>query len=220
MGLFDKFKKKKQASNDMEQSARVSIQGFSWKDIKNVFFSSSNNIKIYEKADAAIFNTVYKTPMEALVHSVLYIEVNDYLRILGTGDSKYNNVFAFTKYYNEVFEDEHYIIAHDVFGGLFASAGTIWYLAPDTLEWVDLGVNYQNFIRWAATPGVNDFYKDFLWEDAEKMLSKCSVDEGILIYPFLWSKECSDMDKAEKKIVPFSEIMETTKENMDLLSKK
>ncbi len=49
------------------------------------------------------------------------------------------------------------------------------------------------------------------------MLSKCNVDEGILIYPFLWSKECSNIEKADKSIVPFSEIVETTKKNIDML---
>ena len=193
--------------------------GFKWDDFKANFVNSPNKIKIYEKEGATSSKQTYQTAIEAVVNSISYIEINHCLRILGTGNQKCNNIFEFTKYYKELFGDEHYIVAHDVFGGLFATASTICYLAPDTLEWVDLGVNYQEFINWAATSGVNDFYQDFLWEGAEEnILSECNVDHGILIYPFLWAKECN-IEKAYKKIVPFSEIMEMTKKNIDLLSK-
>ncbi len=169
MGLFDNFKKKKQSSESDEQVKQDCECGFFWKDIEEILLNSANNIKIHKKLDASALSVPYKTPMEALVNSVDYIEVNYYLRILGTGNSKYENMLEFTKYYKEIFGDDRYIIAHDVFGGLFATAGTICYLAPDALEWVDLGVNYQRFINWTATQGVNDFYKDFLWKDAEKI---------------------------------------------------
>lgn len=83
MELFDKLKKKKQTNNDIEQEGQDSVQGFLWKDIKDVFSNSSNDIKTYEKADAFVLNAAYKTPMEALVNSASYIEVNHCLRILG-----------------------------------------------------------------------------------------------------------------------------------------
>ncbi|SFU44040.1 DUF2625 family protein [Butyrivibrio sp. INlla21] len=43
------------------------------------------------------------------------------------------------------------------------------------------------------------------WTGWEIDVKEVSFDQGLLIYPFLWAKECV-IDKADKKVVPFDEI--------------
>ena len=44
------------------------------------------------------------------------------------------------------------------------------------------------------------------WNEWEKDCENVSIDDGILLYPFLWAKEC-DVEAASKKVVPLNEII-------------
>ena len=85
------------------------------------------------------------------------------------------------------------VVATDIVGGVFAlnmgrfaeDQGMVWYFAPDTLEWESLEMKYSGFIAWAES---------------------VSFGEGILIYPYLWAKECN-IETASKTVVPLSEIL-------------
>ncbi|MCM1534909.1 MAG: DUF2625 domain-containing protein [Clostridium sp.] len=186
---------------------------FDWSYYKNMFMNAQNEICIFERMDMPEDKRIYRTAMETVVDHISLITVNKYLRILGTSDSTYESVFGFTKLFKEIYNEEKYIIAHDVFGGLFATERTIHYFAPDSLEWEDLEINYEEFIEWAVKGNINEFYQQFLWNGFDEMISKVSPDEGVFVYPFLWAKEC-DVNTAFKKIVPYRDILVTNYENM------
>lgn len=190
---------------------------YNWSDFKNKFMASKNEIYICEKEEMIKDIKKYRTAMEAVVNHVSYITVNKYLRILGTGSSTYESVFGFSNLFKEIYKKEKYIIAHDVFGGLFATERTIQYFAPDSLEWEDLRINYKEFIEWVVGGNINEFYQGFLWDGYEEIVSKVSLDEGIFVYPFFWANEC-DISTAFKKIVPFKDILDTNYQNMVLIN--
>lgn len=191
---------------------------FDWNNYKNKLLNSPNEVRIFEKHEITESSHNYRSFMEAVVNHVSHITINKYLRILGTSDSAYENIFEFTNVYRDIFGEEKYIIANDVFGGLFATERTVHYFAPDSLQWEDLGVNYEEFLEWIAEEDITEFYQSFLWKDYEEMVAKVASNEGIYVYPFYWSQEC-DPNTAFKKIVALKDILETNSQNMSLLDK-
>ena len=115
------------------------------------------------------------------------------------------------------------LIAHDIVGGLFAvdisrfepDKSDVWYFAPDTLEWESMGMQYESFIVWLSRGNLDGFYSSMRWQGWEKDCESVLVDQGILLYPFLWAKEC-DIETASKKVVPMTEIIGM---NFDLAKK-
>lgn len=61
-----------------------------------------------------------------------------------------------------------FLVGHDLLGGFFAinggafggQEGSIFYFAPDTLQWEDLGLAYGDFLQWAIMGDVAGFYAD------------------------------------------------------------
>lgn len=182
-----------------------------WSHYKENLLNARNDVCIFERSEAG-GSREYRTVMEMVVNHVSLITVNKYLRILGTSDSAYESVFGFTNLFKEIYNEEKYIIAHDVFGGLFATERTVHYFAPDTLAWEDLNINYEQFIEWAVNGNISEFYQPFLWSESDEILSKVSPDEGVFVYPFFWAEEC-DINTATKKIVPVREILATNYQN-------
>jgi hypothetical protein len=190
---------------------------FDWNYFKNRLVNSPNDVQVFEKTKIPIGSTKDDTALEAISNNVSCILVNKYLRILGTSDSMYENIFSFTDEFRDIFGEDKYIVAYDVFGGLFASEKTIHYFSPDNLRWEDLGVNYEGFINWIINEDITEFYEPFLGNGMDDLISKVRTDEGIFIYPFLWTKEC-DMSTVFKKIVPFRDLLVVNAENKPLLA--
>ncbi len=49
------------------------------------------------------------------------------------------------------------------------------------------------------------------WSDWQTDVESVSFDEGILIYPYLWAKECN-IETASKRVVPLVEIVSMNEE--------
>ena len=106
------------------------------------------------------------------------------------------------------------VVATDIVGGVFAlnmgrfneDQGLVWYFAPDTLEWESLEMKYSQFIAWLAQGDLAGYYSSMRWADWRKDAELVSFGEGILVYPYLWAKECN-IETASKTVVPLSEIL-------------
>lgn len=106
------------------------------------------------------------------------------------------------------------VVATDIVGGIFAlnmgrfpeDQGLVWYFAPDTLEWESLGMKYSQFIAWLAQGDLSGYYSSMRWTDWRKDAESVGFGEGILIYPYLWAKECN-IETASKKVVPIKELL-------------
>ena len=111
------------------------------------------------------------------------------------------------------------IVGQDIVGGLFAinigkyqeGIKKVWYFAPDTLQWECMDMNYAEFIAWAIQGNTDEFYSSMRWKCWKEDCSKAEFDEMILLYPFLWSKECN-LENAVKKVVSSDELIRMNSE--------
>lgn len=104
------------------------------------------------------------------------------------------------------------VVAYDVVGGFFALNGgglgeqpSIYYFAPDTLEWEDTELSYSEFVIWLASGRLNQFYETMRWNGWQEDISALSPDCAIHFYPPLWTQEGS-ADQSSKKAVPVVEF--------------
>ncbi|WP_179865675.1 DUF2625 family protein [Bacillus sp. AFS017336] len=112
------------------------------------------------------------------------------------------------------------LVADDAVGGFFAlnggafdgETGNIFYLAPDTLEWEDLGMGYAEFINWSLSGNIMGFYESFRWNNWKEEVSLISGDKGILIYPYLWA-EGEELNNRSKSGVPIIELWGLNQDN-------
>lgn len=135
------------------------------------------------------------------------IVIDNWIRLFGQGsiDNKNDKFKDFTA--------EMLLVAEDVVGGLFAmnlsrdeDNNLIWYFAPDTLEWECLDMKYGQFLSWAFEGNIDDFYTTMRWSTWAEDVKDIDINSGILIYPFLWAKECN-IETAKKSVVPTDEII-------------
>lgn len=141
-----------------------------------------------------------------------------WLRILGSGNDKisgsllsWNNLDGTEIEYPM---EKAMIIAYDVVGGFYAiNAGelgssfkSVFYFAPDTLEWEDTEKGYTDFILWALNGDLNLYYETFRWKGWEDDVKRLSGSQGISIFPYLWTKEGKDIEKCYKRAVPMREL--------------
>ncbi|PWJ37905.1 DUF2625 domain-containing protein [Sediminitomix flava] len=196
-----------------------------WNLVQAWMKEAKNKIEILpkdsSKANQSLFNTQVTTrsPMGAIVYETGGIIVDHgWIRILGSGSEKlkrslpaWNKGKSF-KEYGELMS--FLLIADDAIGGLFAvngggfgqqDLGSIYYLAPETLNWEPLGIGYSDFIYWAFTGDIADFYKGLRWANWKEEVSEMSADEGINFFPYLWV-QYDDLEKLSRKAVPMQEI--------------
>ena len=99
---------------------------------------------------------------------------------------------------DELFGFETGAFAIDVFGGVFCFHNTVYYFAPDVLEFENLNISKATWDVWVKTKQANLFYKAWRWKGMGNDLRKLKKHEGFLIYPPLWAKECN-IETASKK---------------------
>ena len=174
-----------------------------WIEIKSKFDNSPNTIDVFEKKNDEHYNSL----LEVVVNNASLIIVNKYLRILCSGDTEFENILQFNSKFKKIIGENKYVVAHDVFGGLFAITETgISYFSPDGLDWEDLEISYDGFIAWISTTNINEFYASFISEDLDTLVNNIKPNQGIHIIPFPWSKEY-DVNTASKRIIPYDELL-------------
>lgn len=166
-----------------------------------------------------------RSPMGAIIYETGGILVDyGYIRILGSGSEKLNRgLMQWNKgktYNNEEDKPYYLLIADDIVGGYFAinaggigeDVGSIYYLAPDTLNWENLNCRYSDFIYWTLTGDINRFYMNFKWKNWKKEVKEASGNETFSFFPFFWTKEGKDIEKLNRKLVPVEENYNLTME--------
>ena len=189
-----------------------------WQEIINIANKTSRDFEIINGDIDSGHNECINLniPVDSVLYSVVThskgIIIDHWIRVWGQTSSVSNGVF----YYNNKYGDNvHglFLVASDVLGGLYAVNITryndnnlIWYFAPDTLEWECLDMKYNEFIAWVFQGNIDDFYSTMRWENWENDVKEVNMNNAILVYPFLWAKEC-DIEIAKKKIIPIDEII-------------
>lgn len=185
-----------------------------WNEIKSILKSSTKNIKILSSNYNNSLNNLNINENSVLGQVIINtggIFIENYIRLFGSGDEENSyNIYKYNLELKKYFDDNIIIIGNDIFGGLFSlnkEKNNILYFAPDTLEWEDLDITYKEFIKFVTSEKIDEFYKSYKWSTFQEDIKKVKFNEGILIYPFLWSNECN-IEKVKKDIVPFSELLQ------------
>jgi hypothetical protein len=122
-------------------------------------------------AEAALFATQVTTrsPMGAIVYNCagLFLD-SGWLRILGAGGHRRFQRSLPT--WNEGRSNGYYLVADDAVGGFFAlnggalgqDRGNVYYYAPDSLRWEPCDFGYSQFLVWAMTASLGDFYDIYI----------------------------------------------------------
>lgn len=187
-----------------------------WKEIERLFERSSNRVKLkrYYNGDRSIIeklNINEESVLGQVLLNVSGVVINDYLRIWCNDEP---NILLQNNKVKQFYAGNKLIVANDIWGGLFAISNgdfegnrrDIWYFAPDLLEWENLDINYAEFLSWTCGNGVGKFYQSFICKDIDSISREVNVNQAILIYPFLWAKECN-LETADKKVVPLEELI-------------
>lgn len=190
-----------------------------WKEILDIVYKSNKNIDVIagsKELGAEECNNL-KIPDDSVLYSVVTnsngIIINNWIRLWGQNSNDNHGV----EYYNLLFQNDIeglFLVASDVLGGLFAinlnkfneGINLIWYFAPDTLEWECMDMQYNEFLAWSIQGNIDEFYSTMRWNNWKEDVKNIGINYALLIYPFLWAREC-DIEMASKKVVSIDELI-------------
>ncbi len=196
-----------------------------WPTVKEWVQKAKNPVEILETtgrrgADVLLaLQVTTRSPMGAIAFETGGLLVDHgWLRILGSGGLRMEGDLArwnglTPRPLVEAFSGAM-IVAHDVLGGFFAldggalgdGKGGACYLAPDTLEWEDLGFGYSALVQWALNRDLQKFYGDFRWVGWEAEVKALSPDTGFNFDPPLFT-EAESMVSRSRRAVPMAELL-------------
>ena len=118
------------------------------------------------------------------------------------------------------------LVGHDAMGGFFAlnggkwrtSIGAVFYWGQDSLEWLDLGVGYSEWLQWLLQSDLDQFYSELRWPDWRAEVALLQPDEGIAVYPFLWASEGGPVEERKRSPVPMRELWDLSHDMAGQLS--
>ena len=195
-----------------------------WELVLQWIKDATNPIKILPKeneaADQALHSTQVTTqsPMGAIIYETGGILIDHgWIRIIGSGSNELKRKLPdwnIGKSVQEVgVQAPYFLVADDVIGGFFAinggglgsDFGQLYYFAPDSLEWEAMEINYSEFICWAFSGDLEQFYSGFRWTDWKNEVKLISGNEALTFFPYLWTKY-NDIEGLKRKAVSIDEI--------------
>lgn len=184
-----------------------------------------------KKAEEALYYTQVTTrsPMGAIIYETGGILIdNGWIRILGSGSDRMKRSvpeWNKGKTFGEYGEPAPYLlVADDVIGGFYAinggffgqqDAGSIYYFAPDMLQWIPLEMSYTQFLLFCFETDMDEFYPNLRWKGWENDVANLNPNYAYSFVPFLWSREGKDIDNVSRKAVSVKDLYEL---NMDMKS--
>jgi hypothetical protein len=198
-----------------------------WELVQKWIKAATNYIEILPKdsarADHALYLTQVTTrsPMGAIIYETGGLLVDHgWIRVLGSGHTKLDRSLPEWnkgKSYTQDGEQPGFLlIADDVLGGFFAinagglasqeGIGSVFYFAPDNLEWENMEIGYSDFITFCCSGDLQQFYQGFRWTGWQEDVAKLNGTEAMSFFPLLCSAEGKDIDAVSKKPVPAAEL--------------
>ena len=206
-----------------------------WLMVQEWVSKATNDVEILAVSKQDASNVLYQLQVttKSVLGAVLYytggiLVEHGWLRLLGSGNVKlprsltsWNGVDSNGKSSRM---QSSLLIADDAVGGFYAmnggafegKLGEIFYLAPDTLEWESLDMQYSDFLNWAFLGDVRKFYESFRWDNWLEEVKCLEGDKGVLIYPYLWA-EGDALSNRTRAIVPIEELWNVNMENREKL---
>jgi hypothetical protein len=91
-------------------------------------------------------------------------------------------------------------------GGLDAPPGEVCYWGPDTLDWQSIGGGHSEFISWALSDAIRDFYGSLRWPGWEGEIETLAPDQGLSLVPPPFTVEGRDPAQVSRSAVPMTEL--------------
>jgi len=159
-----------------------------------------------------------RSPLGAVVfHTGGILVDHGWLRVLGSGNERLPCALPQWNFACGLDASESappwLLVADDVVGGFFALDGgrfsseghTIWYLAPDTVEWEDLELGYSDFLSWCFRGDVDGFYEPQRWQGWEAEVADLDGNQGLSVSPPLFTKG-PPIKERSRRSVPIQEL--------------
>ena len=154
-----------------------------------------------------------RSMLGALAYETGGLIIDDgWLRLLGSGHARLTRTLL---EWNATRSDGFYLVGDDAVGGFFALNGgalgpelqSVFYWAPDSLDWECLELGLTDFINVFLTKQITEFYESLRWPTWREDTRGLSGDECFAFYPFLWAEEGS-VEGSRRTAVPVSEAFE------------
>jgi len=134
-----------------------------------------------------------------------------WLRFLGSGHAKLPRTLH--DWNSTRTDGAFYLVGDDAAGGFFAlnggafgdDLGSVYYWAPDNLEWESLNAGLTDILSAFVTSYLGDFYKSLRWSTWREDIQNLSGDRCFFFFPFLWTREGS-LEGSDRSTVPISEL--------------
>jgi hypothetical protein len=105
-----------------------------------------------------------------------------------------------------------YLVADDAVGGFFAlnggalgeDLGNIYFYALDSLQWEACKFGYSQFLVWAMSSNLREFYHSLRWNGWQAEVKKLTADQAISIFPFLFTNG-PPIEARNRGLVPVAE---------------
>lgn len=203
----------------------TNVDSASWAEVEKLIGEATNKVEVLprleERANEALVQL--QQSVGSWVGAVVYhtggiLVDNGWIRILGSGCERFKRSLPDWnkgKTFDDIKEPSPYLlVADDVLGGFFAinggglgdDLGSMYYFAPDTLEWEEMELDYSQFLWFCFCGQLNDFYENFRWKGWEKDVAAVSADEAYHFYPPMYSEELISMEKVDKTVVSIEEL--------------
>ncbi|HLX39691.1 MAG TPA: DUF2625 family protein [Ktedonobacteraceae bacterium] len=194
-----------------------------WSEVQQWLQKAKNTVEILagnREQGEAVFQHLRVSPRSLM--GTLALETggilvdHGWLRFLGSGNERMKeNLLSWNAIQDGYGIQQAFIVAHDVVGGFFAmnggafpgEKGNIFYMAPDTLAWQNLGGSYSQTFSWALTGNLDQFYGTMRWPGWQEEVGKTNGDQGLSIIPFLWTgtKEPPVAERS-RRAIPLQEL--------------
>jgi hypothetical protein len=142
-----------------------------------------------------------RSTMGAVVYETGGLLIDDgWLRVLGSGNPRLPRTLPGwnhgRSWLNPEASPPFLIVADDALGRSFAidggalggKPGDVHYFAPDSLRWESLEGGYSDFLRWALSGKLDDYYGGLRWRGWRDEVQPLPGDRAFMIYPPLWAK--------------------------------
>lgn len=135
-----------------------------------------------------------------------------WIRVLGSGNEAFpRDVLSWNNGSNR---NGLYLVADDAAGGFYAINGgaftgemnSIYYWAPDSMEWEDLELKFSDFFGWLLSGDLDSFYEGIRWKNWKEDMNKISTDQCTTFFPFLWTEQ-GDCNTSTRGVVSISEAL-------------
>lgn len=91
-------------------------------------------------------------------------------------------------------------------GGLEAPPGQVCYWGPDTLDWSPIGGGHADFVVWALSDALADFYDSLRWPSWEREVGVLPLNQGLSLMPPPFTAEGRNLARASRSAVPLAEL--------------